>query len=216
MHIDGREIRIFRCSDEKAPLVVLNTVRNENEAIWNLSDKSFTLLAVQIDDWNDSMTPWHHEGVAKWDSGYGGKADTYLESLTKRIIPSVLNREGLSPCFSVIAGYSLAGLFALYAMYRSEFFSRYAAVSGSLWFPGFTEFAAKENPIRRPERIYLSLGRKEPESGSPVMREVGDRTDWLYHYYLSEGIECMYEMNDGNHFTKPNERLVKGIRWILS
>lgn len=38
--------------------------------------------------------------------------------------------------FIGIAGYSLAGLFALYALYKTDVFTRVASMSGSLWFPG--------------------------------------------------------------------------------
>ena len=38
--------------------------------------------------------------------------------------------------FIGIAGYSLAGLFALYALYKTDAFTRVASMSGSLWFPG--------------------------------------------------------------------------------
>ena len=39
-----------------------------------------------------------------------------------------------------LGGYSLAGLFALWAAYQTDVFSDVAAASPSMWFPGFTGY----------------------------------------------------------------------------
>ena len=39
-----------------------------------------------------------------------------------------------------IGGYSLAGLFSLWAAYQTDVFSGFAAASPSVWFPGFIEY----------------------------------------------------------------------------
>ena len=43
--------------------------------------------------------------------------------------------------YHAIAGDSMAGLFAVYALYRTQVFSRVASASGSLWYPGLLEYA---------------------------------------------------------------------------
>lgn len=56
-----------------------------------------------------------------------------------------------------ITGYSLAGLFAVYAIYRTDVFSG-GCMSGSVWFPGFKEYIFSRELKRRPDCIYFSLG----------------------------------------------------------
>ena len=63
-----------------------------------------------------------------------------------------------APRWRGIAGYSLAGLFAVYALYRTDVFARAASVSGSLWFPGFREYVFSHTPLCRPDCVYFSLG----------------------------------------------------------
>ena len=71
-----------------------------------------------------------------------------------------------------IGGYSLAGLFALWAACQTDLFRGVAAASPSMWFPGFLEYI-KEHPIRS-GRVYLSLGDREEKTRNPVMATVGD------------------------------------------
>lgn len=94
-----------------------------------------------------------------------------------------------SPPRTCIAGYSLAGLFALYAMYRCDAFDRAAIISGSLWYPHFREFAAKHEMPRRPDRIYLSLGDKEKKTRHPLLKTVQDNTEAIAKHYRQLGIE---------------------------
>ena len=219
MQIAGREANIYGGSST-APLVVLNTVGNEGEEVYRktkeLDSPDYTLLSVQIDDWNASMTPWKEKAVASWDSDYEGKADEYIASLVDCIIPSIISRFSLNPAFIAIAGYSLGGLFALYTMYKTDVFTRFASVSGSLWYPGFSEFAENASPIAKPEGIYLSLGNKEAKTRNPLMRNVLNSTGELYRHYDALGIKTVFEMNEGNHFSETELRMARGIRWLLN
>lgn len=220
MKVDGREITVFQGEYKTSPLIVLNTVQGEGEEIHKitkgLSASDFTLLSVQIDDWNSAMTPWRTEAAASWDSGYEGKADEYIESLTQRIIPEVIVRYSLCPSFIAIAGYSLGGLFALYSMYRTDIFTRFASVSGSLWYPGFAEYTEKNIPSASPARIYISLGNKEAKTGNRIMKTVADCTERICSHYSRIGMDTFFEWNEGNHFHDAPLRMAKGIRYLIS
>ena len=69
-------------------------------------------------------------------------------------------------------GYSLAGLFSLWAAYQTDVFSGIAAASPSVWFPGFIEYM-KEHEIKS-ETVYLSLGDREEKTRNSVMSQVGN------------------------------------------
>lgn len=205
--------------DSKTPIVIFHAFRDEAEKVWNLLRESgcppFVLAAIRIEDWEETLSPWPAKKVFKGSSDFGAGADQYLRELSGEIIPEIRKSAGCveGPCF--IAGYSFAGLFALYSLYRSDAFERAASVSGSLWFPGFSDFAASHEMQRKPERLYLSIGDKEGHSRNEVLRSVVEKTEFLSNVYQQRGIRCTFELNSGNHFQEPEMRLAKGIRWLL-
>ncbi|MDY2610537.1 MAG: alpha/beta hydrolase-fold protein [Oscillospiraceae bacterium] len=62
-----------------------------------------------------------------------------MRLLTEKLIPAAEKEINEVPRWRGIAGYSLAGLFALYAIYQTDLFSRVGSMSGSLGFPGIKE-----------------------------------------------------------------------------
>ena len=121
-----------------------------------------------------------------------------------------------TPSYLAISGYSLAGLFALYAICRSNLFDRAASMSGSLWFPDFVDFFRTNPPERKPEKIYLSLGDKESSVRNSYLKTVKEKTLELYDVLKEQGIACIFESNPGNHFFETDIRCSKGIAWILN
>ena len=81
------------------------------------------------------------------------------------------------PEHTALAGYSLGGLTALYALYQTDSFGWIASLSGSLWYDGFCEYMEKERPLRREVNVYLSLGKKERLSRNPRMGKVAECTE---------------------------------------
>ena len=117
--------------------------------------------------------------------------------------------------FLGIAGYSLAGLFALYAAYRCAAFDRIASISGSLWFPDFMEYALSHEMPKRPEKLYLSLGDREACTKNSLLKTVQTNTETLAGHYRDLGCAVTWELNPGNHFRDAALRSAKGIRSIL-
>ena len=205
---------------EGVPLVLLHTVHGEGrqvyEAVGRLTNTAFSFAAIDGLQWDDDMSPWPIPPVAKGEAPCTGGADAYLAELTEMILPEVLQKLPGQPAYIALSGYSLAGLFALYAMYRTDLFGRIASVSGSLWYPGFLWFAQSQKMKRVPECIYFSLGDKEARTRNKALQPVEENTRLLKDYYEGKGISAVMEMNPGNHFTDDIGRTAKGIRWILS
>ena len=78
------------------------------------------------------MVPWDSPPAFKNAAPCTGGADNYLRLLILEIIPMAEEELNGVPCWRGIAGYSLAGLFALYAIYQTDLFSRVGSISGSL------------------------------------------------------------------------------------
>ncbi len=218
--ISGKRITLYTAEKAHVPVVYLNTVQGEGEAVWNacqsLHSPPFSLAALSGLNWDHDMSPWVIPPISTSDQPCTGGADAYLTLLIERIMPAVEQALGGRPVFSALAGYSLAGLFALYAAYRTDAFSRLASASGSFWFPGFAEFA-EEQPMKvRPEKLYFSLGDRESHTKNPFLTPVEERTRRLYDWYRAKGIDTVYVQESGGHFQEPVLRMARGIHWILA
>ena len=104
----------------------------------------------------------------------------------------------------------------MYALYRTDVFSRAASVSGSLWFPGFREYVFSHTPVRRPDRIYFSLGDRESKTRNPVLRTVQENTEALCEFYRGQGIRTAFQLNPGGHHDHPAQRTAAGIEWMAN
>ncbi|MBQ3271830.1 MAG: hypothetical protein IJH44_01100 [Solobacterium sp.] len=165
------------------------------------------LLSLSGFDWNDMLSPWPAEKIFKKGADFGGNADELVTVLETEIVPQV--REQLDPERLIIAGYSLAGLFSLYAATKTDVFDACASVSGSLWYPGFDAYL-KDHPVHC-GKIYLSLGDAEKKTKNPVMSQVEAKTREAADL-LSAGAEVIFEMNPGGHFNEPDKRIIKAIK----
>lgn len=87
--------------------------------------------------------------------------------------------------------------------------------SGSLWFPGFEEYAKTHEFVKMPDCVYLSLGDTESKAKNTVLSTVQEKTESLFELYKSKKIQVIFELNKGNHFTEPALRTAKGIKRVL-
>mgnify|MGYP002852731262 CR=1 FL=1 len=182
----------------------LETIENEVRLIKEYSGTDFRMIAIKAEDWNDDLSPWASPAVFG-DKGFAGNALNTLNDV-------------LSLCTDksrtyYIGGYSLAGLFALWAAYQTDIFRGVAAASPSLWFPGFTDYM-ESNDIRC-SSVYLSLGDKEEKTKNPVMSKVGDNIRLAYDILKKQGVNCILEWNQGNHFRDADIRTAKAFLWVL-
>lgn len=216
--IDHRVVTVYPSAAANRPVVYLNTVAEEVSQVYQTlrgSCPDFTLVSISKLNWNHDMVPWDIPPVSKGAAPCTGGADEYLQLLTKEIAPKAEQRIPGSAAWRGLAGYSLAGLFALYSTYQTDLFSRVASVSGSLWFPGFKEYVFSHEMKRQPEHLYLSLGDKECKTRNPYMKTVQEQTEAIHAFYTEQGIDTALCFNPGNHFRDAVQRTAAGIRWIL-
>lgn len=216
----SRNVKLVRHAPmADAPLVVLNCFGDEGEAVASeldgIVDFSYSLLAVTVSDWNISLSPWTAPSVFKGEPDFGDGADEYINELVKDIVPAARASNDLKPGAVYIAGYSMAGLFALYSLYKTDFFTGCASCSGSLWFPGFPGFVSEHEFVSSSPAVYLSLGDREAKTKNPVMATVEDKTRGISECYKAKGYDVFFEMNQGGHFNDPELRTAKGIAWLI-
>ena len=217
---NDKTVAIFSCTESESPIIYLNTFSGEGQEVFEAVQATgcppFTLVAISDLDWNHDMTPWDSPPALKNAKPCTGGADDYLRLLTEEIIPTAERKISGVPRWRGIAGYSLAGLFALYAIYQTDLFSRVGSISGSLWFPGMKEYIFSHEPKRRPDHMYFSLGDKESKTRNPVLQSVQQNTEEIHAFYQSKGIDTVLQMNPGNHYNHASERTAAGIVWMLS
>ena len=154
----------------------LETMDSEVDLIEELSGgKDFT-MAMLLTDWNQDLPPWGAPAM-RGEEPFGEGAPDTLAFVQEHLIPEV-SIDGEQEIY--LGGYSLAGLFAMWAAYQTDLFAGVAAASPSLWYPGWPAFAEEKN-VKVP-KVYLSLGKKEEKTRHPVMRTVGENIrrqfDW--------------------------------------
>lgn len=216
----GKMVSIFPSLEANAPIIYLNTFSDEGQKVYEASQAAgcppFTLVAISDLDWNHDMVPWDSPPAFKNAEPCTGGADDYLRLLIDEIIPTAEKEIDGVPRWRGVAGYSLAGLFSLYAIYRTDLFSRVGSMSGSLWFPGMKEYILSHEPKRRPDHIYFSLGDKESKTRNPILRNVRQNTEEIQASYQGKGIDTLFQLNPGNHYDHAAERTAVGIAWLLS
>lgn len=189
----------------------------------NAGDKllrPFVLVCpLNAGDWNDVFSPWPAPALNKKSAPFTGGAVKTLVRLRDEIMPAVAagfdvpaDRE-----HNMIMGYSLAGLFALWAFLETGIFGSCASCSGSLWYDGFTDRLPE---YRTPphSRVYLSLGSREENAGPERMRAVGDATRRTNAFLSADPHvdETVLVMNDGGHFNDISGRLSRALIWLLA
>ena len=216
----GKMVSIFPSLEANAPIIYLNTFSDEGQKVYEASQAAgcppFTLVAISDLDWNHDMVPWDSPPAFKNAEPCTGGADDYLRLLIDEIIPTAEKEIDGVPRWRGVAGYSLAGLFSLYAIYRTDLFSRVGSMSGSLWFPGMKEYILSHEPKRRPDHIYFSMGDKESKTRNPILRNVRQNTEEIQASYQGKGIDTVFQLNPGNHYDHAAERTAAGIAWLLS
>ena len=183
----------------------LSFMESEVSLIRSGTDTDFRLCAVLVEDWNRDLSPWEAPPVFGRE-GFGGGAPETLGQL----LPLCGDPEKTY----LIGGYSLAGLFALWAAFQTDRFRGVAAASPSVWFPGFPDYA-REHEILVPS-VYLSLGDREEKTRNPVMATVAERIRELEGLLRFRGVDCPLEWNEGNHFRDADKRTAKAFLWLLN
>lgn len=183
----------------------LERIQSEVDAIRASTRDDFQLLAVKVERWNHDLSPWNAPAVFGTENFGDGAAET---------LKKVLCLTGESRKEYYLGGYSLAGLFALWAVYQTDVFQGAAAASPSVWFPGFLDYM-KTNQINT-GKVYLSLGDREEKTRNPVMATVGDRIQETHLLLLERNVTSTLEWNPGNHFKDPELRTAKAFSWLLS
>lgn len=179
-------------------------MEKEVSLIRSLAGEDFRLIAFKVEDWNRELSPWKAP-AAFGREDFGGDAIKTLAQIQKAVKPDDKR--------CIIGGYSLAGLFALWAACQTDAFAGVAAASPSMWFPGWMDYM--KSHAFRSGVVYLSLGDKEEKTRNPAMASVGKCIREGHQWLTDSQIDCTLEWNPGNHFKDPELRTAKAFVWVM-
>ena len=133
--IAGRKCRLFG-SERPGCLLVQPSARHENGSLEaevaelaKLVPKPFLLAAIELEDWTIDLMPWPDGNISR-DPEAGKHGQETLDFILQGLIPELESRYGALPV--ILGGYSLGGLFALWASCQTDCFGGVAAASPSV------------------------------------------------------------------------------------
>lgn len=218
--IDNKKITVYPALAENRPVIYLTTYNDDGGEVYAEVQKGgcpdFTLITISGLNWEAELSPWAAGNLFKYSEMFTGGADVYLKLLTEEIMPQAESMLSDKIAWRGLGGYSLAGLFTVYALYKTDLFSRAASMSGSLWYPGFKDFALAHNMAKVPEYMYFSLGDRECRTRNAYLKTVQDATEEIFKHCQRLGADCVYELNPGGHYRNIISRSAAGIKWLLT
>ena len=214
-----RRVCLYQLVECPAPLVYSIDYHENGQLLLDACNQvdcyGFNLVTISGLHWNQELSPWPVETVVSRDDNFAGGASQWLDVLTGEVVQQVERLLDAPPTWRLLAGYSLAGLFAVWAAFHCDLFTRILSASGSMWYPGWLEYAQQHEPAVDLRGVYLSVGDKESTSRNAVLQTVGERTQALANLLTQRGVNVKYELNPGNHFKNPPLRVAKGIRFLV-
>ena len=215
-------------------LLLLPTINEEEGSnIFNLVKSkcsnnkldNFIILTISNLSWNDDLSPYYQKDVFKnkYSNDFKGKGDIFLNKIINDILPNVREYLFLKHNIKIsnigIGGYSLAGLFALYSLYKVDIFSFALINSASLWFNNFIKYIKANKISKNVSNIYISLGNKEHLIKNSTLSKIKDLTLEVVNYLSSlddPKIKICYKENEGNHFKNNDLRVADSIIYIVN
>ncbi|MBO4524538.1 MAG: hypothetical protein J5723_07660 [Ruminococcus sp.] len=216
VEISGRTCHII-INGAELPTIYWGEMKNSSETIEKVlalcEDVKYNYIVYEVEDWNSDFSPWEFTLNKKMSFSGGGRKT--LDWLLNDCIPYCEKEYALTG-ERILCGYSLAGLFSLWAFYESQAFSGVISCSGSLWFGDWISYAESFTAPQN-SSVYLSLGDREEKARDRIMATVGDCTRRQYELVCKDENVSRHilEWNEGGHFNEPEMRIAKGIRWCV-
>lgn len=237
--ISGLSIHTQMSSVAGAPIVYLLGDVADNSPIQ--VPEGVSLVNIGVDLWEENFSPWCAPRVFAKGPNFGDGAQKTLDTLINQVIPWTESELTEPPTYRVLVGYSLAGLFSLWAGVSQQVargsqpgaaapqlsapaapepaatFQRIGAVSGSFWFPGLLDYVDQQlsGGVVGLTHVYLSLGDREARTPNPQIMHVRENAELLASKLENAGITSTFELNRGNHFQNVEGRMQKALDWLV-
>ena len=237
--ISGLSIHTQMSSVAGAPIVYLLGDVADNSPIQ--VPEGVSLVNIGVDLWEENFSPWCAPRVFAKGPNFGDGAQKTLDILINQVVLWAESDLTEPPAYRALVGYSLAGLFSLWAGVSPQLsdaaapqvargvargsqldapattFQRIGAVSGSFWFPSLLDYVDQQlsGGAVGLTHAYLSLGDREARTPNPQIMHVRENAELLASELENAGITSTFELNRGNHFQNVEGRMQKALNWLV-
>lgn len=175
------------------------------------------IATVPVASWDDSLTPWPAPGLYRGDADFRGEATVTLSELVDHAVSAIERAEGLMPARRGICGYSLGGLFSLYAFTERDFFDALACLSGSVWYEGWIEHMRELGKNDRLSHLqgkfaFFSIGSKGKKANPKILHRVEGNMGECAKICRSAGCKTEFAIGPGSHVQFHEERFEAGLK----
>lgn len=213
--IEGFQYAVFESDGDQARCIYLLGLPPQEEDLTEIfAGLGCPVVYIVISDWDNQLTPWPAKGLYHQDPDFKGEAPQFLEVLTKKLIPVIEKEEGLTPDLRALAGYSLAGLFSVYAFANSAKFECVASMSGSFWYERWTSYITSLDRNKQGCSAFFSLGERERKAKEKILHRVQENTEVTIETLESWGVQVQYHLVPGGHFDNIYERIREGLAFL--
>ena len=179
------------------------------------------LVSLPDEDRLNDYTPWPAPALSERFADFGGNGEHFIAWITSEVMPAVeaavfkdISTSSRSSD-SILLGYSLGGLLAVYTSFIDDTFSKIISISGSFWYLGWDMFIQKHRPLN-PETKYLMLyGSKEGSGKQSLQKDAVIRSKFTYKTLCSYTNKFPVFVDNGGHHNHLDERIGKAMQWIL-
>lgn len=180
-------------------------------------------VLVSLPDENriNDYTPWPASSLVGHFPNFGGNGKEFIKwveqevksAVEKNVSDTITNP--INKIKSVLIGYSLGGLLAVYASYITDSFSKIVSISGSFWYPEWDNFLADNVPVNSQTKYLMLYGNKEGINKQTVQKEAINRSELTYRTLCEKTVPFPVFVDEGGHHDNVNERLKKAAQWII-
>lgn len=179
---------------------------------------ALNFVLINANNRTDDYTPWPLQASENMPMDFGGKAAEHLSFFATHVIPFCESEYGFASSAEkrVIGGYSLGGLFSLYAAVSTDLFGTVLSCSSSLWYPDFLDYL-KEHPFKAAyPKLYMSVGEQEGTTATNLTATQTVNTLALKEFYEPkfEPNDFKFILEEGNHGKNISGRAWRAIEWI--
>ena len=179
---------------------------------------TLNLVLLNANNRTDDYTPWPLQASETMPIDFGGKAEKHLSFIMTHVIPFCESEYGFASSADkrAIGGYSLGGLFSLYAAVNTDLFRIVLSCSSSLWYPGFLDYL-KEHPFKATHlKLYMSVGDQEGTTATNLTADQTSNTMLLKDFYepTFEPNDFKFLLEEGNHGNDIPGRAWRAVEWV--
>ena len=219
--ICGVKLYIYRSNVQNATTIYFLDGDQFEEAFnhWITNHRAaLNFVLIASNNRTADYTPWPLQASETMPIDFGGKAEEHLSFITTHVIPFCESEYGFASSTEkrVMGGYSLGGLFSLYAAVNTDLFGTVLSCSSSLWYPDFLDYLKERHFKAAHPKLYMSVGDQEGTTATNLTADQTSNTIALKDFYEPKFLagDFKFTLEEGNHGNDISGRAWRAVEWV--